>query len=68
LIAGQHGLPNPQVEFAHALAPLLQMDEEKLFQLLLPRLIKTRTANGYEQYAVLKRDVTDETWQKIQRR
>ncbi|HEY5042075.1 MAG TPA: penicillin-binding protein 2 [Verrucomicrobiae bacterium] len=67
LIAGQRLLPNPQIEFAHALAPLLQVDEGKLFQQMLPRVHQNKNGDLVtNQYAVLKRQVPEETWQRIQ--
>ena len=59
-------LGNQQVAVAHALAPLLQMNEADLFQKLQPRLIKNSKGQMVtNQYAVLQRKVSDETWQKI---
>src|SRR5665213_1748258 len=67
LLAGQRLLPNPQIEFAHALAPLLQVDEGKLFQQMLPRVHQNKDGQMVtNQYAVLKRQVPEATWQKIQ--
>ena len=57
---------NQQVAVAHALAPLLQMDEADLFQKLQPRLMKNSKGQTVtNQYTVLERKVSDETWQKI---
>ena len=53
------------VEVAHALAPLLQMPEAQLSQLLAP----LREKGGEivtNRYAMLKRRVPSETWEKIQ--
>jgi cell division protein FtsI/penicillin-binding protein 2 len=59
-------LGNQQVAVAHALAPLLQMNEADLFQKLQPRLIKNSKGQMVtNQYAVLQRKVSDETWQEI---
>ncbi|HZT22697.1 MAG TPA: penicillin-binding protein 2 [Verrucomicrobiae bacterium] len=62
-------LGNQQAVVAHALAPLLQMDETALYQKLFPRL----TRNGQGQivtnnlhYVRLKDNVPEDTWQKIQ--
>src|ERR1017187_479998 len=58
---------NRQAEVARALAPLLQISEGELVQRLTPRL--TRNTNGVpttNHYAVLKRKVQLDTWQKIQ--
>jgi cell division protein FtsI/penicillin-binding protein 2 len=57
---------NQQVAVAHALATLLQMNEADLFQKLQPRLMKNSKGQTVtNQYAVLQRKVSDETWQKI---
>ena len=57
---------NQQAAVAHALAPLLQINEADLFQKLQPRLIKNSKGQMVtNQYAVLQRKVSDETWQKI---
>ena len=59
-------LGNQQSAVAHALAPLLQMSEADLFQKLQPRLMKNSKGQTVtNQYAVLQRKVSDETWQKI---
>ena len=59
-------LGNQQVAVAHALAPLLQMKEADLLQKLQPRLMKNSKGQTVtNQYAVLQRKVSDETWQKI---
>jgi cell division protein FtsI/penicillin-binding protein 2 len=57
---------NQQAAVAHALAPLLQMNEADLFQKLQPRLMKNSKGQMVtNQYAVLQRKVSDEAWQKI---
>jgi cell division protein FtsI/penicillin-binding protein 2 len=57
---------NQQAAVAHALAPLLQMNEADLFQKLQPRLMKNSKGQTVtNQYAVLERKVSDETWRKI---
>ena len=57
---------NKQAAVAHALAPLLQMNEADLLQKLQPRLMKNSKGQTVtNQYAVLQRKVSDETWQKI---
>ncbi|HEY1717190.1 MAG TPA: penicillin-binding protein 2 [Verrucomicrobiae bacterium] len=57
---------NQQAAVAHALAPLLQMDEADLFQKLQPRLMRNSKGQTVtNQYAVLERKVSDETWRKI---
>jgi len=59
-------LGDEQGAVAHALAPLLQMSEADLFQKLQPRLIKNSKGETVtNQYTVLERKVSDETWQKI---
>jgi cell division protein FtsI/penicillin-binding protein 2 len=56
-----------QAEVAHALAPLLQMNEGELARRLAPRLQRNDKGNIVtNQYLVLKRKVPAETWQKIQ--
>ena len=55
-----------QAAVAHALAPLLQMNEAELFQKLQPRLMKNSKGQMVtNQYTVLQQKVSDETWQKI---
>jgi cell division protein FtsI (penicillin-binding protein 3) len=67
LLAGQHLITNPQALFARTLAPLLQIDENRLYQQLLPRVWKNQKGGLVtNQYAVLQRKVPDETWRKIQ--
>jgi cell division protein FtsI/penicillin-binding protein 2 len=67
LLAGQHLLGNPQAAFAHALAPLLQMDEGKLFQEMLPRIHQNKNGEMVtNQYVVLKRNVPEEVWRRIE--
>jgi cell division protein FtsI/penicillin-binding protein 2 len=57
---------NQQAAVAHALAPLLQMNEADLLQKLQPRLMKNSMGETVtNQYSVLQRKVSDETWQKI---
>jgi cell division protein FtsI/penicillin-binding protein 2 len=63
LIGGQ------QTVVAHALAPLLQMSEADLLQRLTPRIVKNskgETVTNGLFYVRLQKNVTDETWQKIQ--
>ncbi len=56
-----------QAEVAQAIAPLLQMNEDKLLQRLMPRLERNPQGMvGTNHYVVLKREVQVETWQKIQ--
>ena len=56
-----------QAEVAHAVAPLLQMNESELARRLTPRLQRNEKGNIVtNQYLVLKRKVPAETWQKIQ--
>jgi cell division protein FtsI/penicillin-binding protein 2 len=57
---------NRQPEIARVIAPLLQTNEMSVIERLLP---KTREVNGKiitNQYVVLKRKVSLETWSKIQ--
>ena len=54
---------------AHALAPLLQMSENDLMQRMTPRIMKNskgETVTNGLNYVRLQKNVTDETWQKIQ--
>jgi cell division protein FtsI/penicillin-binding protein 2 len=63
LIGGQ------QAAVAHALAPLLQMSEADLQQKLIPRIVRNSqgvTVTNGLNYVRLQKNVTDETWQKIQ--
>jgi cell division protein FtsI (penicillin-binding protein 3) len=58
-----------QAVVAHALAPLLQMSEADLSQRLTPRIVKNskgETVTNGLNYVRLQKNVTDETWQKIQ--
>jgi cell division protein FtsI/penicillin-binding protein 2 len=60
---------NQQAAVAHALAPLLQMSEGELSQKLSPRLSKNEkgeTVTNNLHYVRLQKNVTEETWQKIQ--
>ncbi|HEX7653909.1 MAG TPA: penicillin-binding protein 2 [Verrucomicrobiae bacterium] len=66
LLAGQTNLPDAPRVFAHALAPLLQIDEGRLYQQMLPRVRQTPTGLATNQYAVLKRQVDEPAWQQIQ--
>src|SRR5271170_1720863 len=58
-----------QAVVARALAPLLGMDETELYQKLFPRVSKNEkgepVTNGLH-YVRLQKNVSDETWQKIQ--
>jgi cell division protein FtsI/penicillin-binding protein 2 len=63
LIGGQRAV------VAHALAPWLQMSEADLLQRLTPRIGKNskgETVTNGLNYVRLQKNVTDETWQKIQ--
>ncbi len=67
MLAGQRVLANTAPAFAHALAPLLQMDETKLSQKLSPVIYKNRDGDlCTNQYVVLKRQVSEDAWQQIQ--
>jgi cell division protein FtsI/penicillin-binding protein 2 len=60
---------NRQAVVAHTLAPLLQMSEDELSQKLFPRVSKNEkgeTITNNLHYVRLKKNVTEETWQKIQ--
>ncbi|MDE3066912.1 MAG: penicillin-binding protein 2 [Verrucomicrobiota bacterium] len=57
---------NQQAVVAHALAPLLRLNEADLFQKLLPRVHPDGKGGMVtNRYVVLQRKVTDETWQEI---
>lgn len=58
---------NRQVEVTRAIAPLLQMREAQVFELLARRW-RTNAAGqvGTNRYVVLKRKVPLETWQQVQ--
>src|SRR5277367_6680370 len=58
-----------QAVVAHALAPLLQMSKNDLLQRMTPRIVKNskgETVTNGLYYVRLQKNVTDETWQKIQ--
>ncbi len=58
-----------QVAVAHALAPLLQMSEGELYPKLFVRVSKNEkgeTVTNNLHYVRLQKNVTEETWQKIQ--
>jgi len=60
---------NQQAVVARALAPLLGMNENDLYQRLIPRIRKNEKGDIITNglcYVRLKKDVPDETWQKIQ--
>jgi cell division protein FtsI/penicillin-binding protein 2 len=66
LLAGQQLLTNPQAVFARALAPWLQVDEAKLSQKLTPVVYQNKKGETLTNlYVVLKRNVTEDTWQQI---
>src|SRR6516164_5611928 len=63
LIGGQQHI------VARALAPLLGMPEADLYQRLIPRVVKNvrgETFTNGLHYVRLQKNVTDDTWQKIQ--
>ncbi len=58
---------NRQVEVARVLAPLLDLSENDLVQRLTPRQHRNEKGNTVtNQFVVLKRKVSPETWQKVQ--
>ncbi len=60
---------NQQAVVAHTLAPLLQMGEAEIYPKLFPRISKNEkgeTVTNNLHYVRLKKNVTEETWQKIQ--
>jgi cell division protein FtsI/penicillin-binding protein 2 len=58
-----------QAVVAHALAPLLQMNEADLYQKLFPRVFRNEkgemTTNNLN-YVRLQKNISDDTWQQIQ--
>jgi cell division protein FtsI/penicillin-binding protein 2 len=63
LIGGQQSV------VARAIAPLLGMNEADLYQRLIPRVVKNskgETVTNGLHYVRLQKNVTDETWQKVQ--
>jgi cell division protein FtsI (penicillin-binding protein 3) len=57
---------NQEAVIAHALAPLLRVNEADLCQRLLPRVSKDQKGETVTNcYVVLQRKVAEETWQKI---
>jgi len=62
-------LGSEQPVVAHALAPLLQLNEAELVQRLTPRLVRNAkgeiVTNGLT-YVRLQKEVSEDTWQKIQ--
>jgi cell division protein FtsI/penicillin-binding protein 2 len=63
------GEPSELLVVAHALAPLLQLNETDLIQRLTPRLERNAkgeiVTNGLT-YVRLQKEVSEDTWQKIQ--
>jgi cell division protein FtsI/penicillin-binding protein 2 len=60
---------NQQAVVAHALAPLLQLNEADLCQHLTPRIVKNsrgETVTNGLHYVRLQRNVSEEDWTKIQ--
>jgi cell division protein FtsI/penicillin-binding protein 2 len=60
---------NQQAAVAHALAPLLNLNEAELCRKLTPRLGKNEkgeTVTNNLHYVRLEKNVSDETWQQVQ--
>ncbi|HWI57283.1 MAG TPA: penicillin-binding protein 2, partial [Bacillota bacterium] len=58
---------NRHAEVAHAVAPLLEINETELVQRLIPRLRQNERGEAVtNRYVVLKRKVPVETWEKLQ--
>jgi len=67
LLAGQRVLPNAPAIFARVLAPWLKVDEGRLYQQMQPRThVNAKGETVTNQYAVLKRQVAEDTWRQIQ--
>ena len=67
LLASQRVMSDAPAVFAHTLAPWLRVEEGRLYQQMLPRThvnIKGETVTN--QYAVLKRQVSENNWRQIQ--
>jgi len=59
-------LGNQNANVAHAIAPLLKMDENDLLQRLQPRIYKNSKGEVFtNRYVVLQRKVSEDAWQKI---
>jgi len=60
-------LGNRQVDVAHAIAPILQLNESQLLQRLSMKVHQNEKGQMItNSYVVLKRKVSTETWQKVQ--
>jgi len=67
LLASQHVLPNAPAIFARTLSPWLGVDAGKLYQQMLPRTrLDPKGVMVTNQYAVLKRQVSEDAWRQIQ--
>lgn len=67
LIANQRWLPNASAVLARLLASPLKLDEAALCKQMLPRThLNQKGQTVTNQYAVLKRQVPEETWRQIQ--
>jgi cell division protein FtsI/penicillin-binding protein 2 len=66
MLAAQTNLPNAAAVFARILSPMLQVDTAKLYSQMVPRLHQTTNGMVTNQYAVLKRQVSEQLWQQIQ--
>ncbi len=57
---------NRQAEVARVIAPILELSEGEVYQKLLPRqIVNSRGEMVVDQYVVLKKQVSVETWEKI---
>ncbi len=56
---------NYRMAVAHALAPLLETNEEYLLERLAPRFVVAGGKTNLSHYAALKRQVSLETWEQI---
>ncbi|HTB82650.1 MAG TPA: penicillin-binding protein 2 [Candidatus Sulfotelmatobacter sp.] len=66
MLAAQTNLPNAAAVFARILSPMLQEDAARLYSQMLPRLRRTTNGVVTNQYAILKRQISESVWQQIQ--
>jgi len=67
VLANQHVLPNAPAVFARALSPWLGVAEGRLYQQMQLRThLEAKGLIVTNQYAVLKREVSEDAWRQIQ--